>query len=142
MSVAIANQLSPSPAAASFLQREPRLLINGEWVESESESVIPVIDPATGAEVATTADASAADVDKAVRAARDALESGPWSTMLPAERQALIWKLSDLIDAHADELAELESIDNGKTKFMANIVDIPGSRDYFRYMAAWATKIE
>jgi phenylacetaldehyde dehydrogenase len=142
MSVAIANQPSPSPAVASFLRRGPRLLINGEWVESESGEQIPVIDPATGEEVAITADAGAADVDKAVRAARAALETGPWATMLPADRQALIWKLSDLIDANADELAELESIDNGKTKFMANIVDIPGSRDYFRYMAGWATKIE
>jgi phenylacetaldehyde dehydrogenase len=58
------------------------------------------------------------------------------------KRQNLIWRLADLIDQHKDELAELESIDNGKTKFMANIVDIPGSREYFRYMAGWATKIE
>ena len=62
--------------------------------------------------------------------------------MLPAQREALIWRLADLIDEHADELAELESIDNGKTKQMAGIVDVPGARNYFRYMAGWATKIE
>jgi phenylacetaldehyde dehydrogenase len=142
MNVAIASQPSPSAAAAAFLKRTPRLLIGGEWVEPESDATISVVDPATGAEVAVTADAGAADADKAVRAARAALEKGPWATMLPADRQALIWRLSDLIDEHKDDLAELESIDNGKTKFMANIVDVPGSRDYFRYMAGWATKIE
>ena len=62
--------------------------------------------------------------------------------MLPAQREALIWRLADLIDKNADELAELESIDNGKTKHMAGIVDVPGARNYFRYMAGWATKIE
>ena len=62
--------------------------------------------------------------------------------MQPAAREALLWRLADLIDKHADELAELESIDNGKTKFMASVVDVPGARNYFRYMAGWATKIE
>jgi phenylacetaldehyde dehydrogenase len=62
--------------------------------------------------------------------------------MRPSDRQALLWKLSDLIERHMDELAELESINNGKTKFMATVVDVAGTRDYFRYMAGWATKIE
>ena len=62
--------------------------------------------------------------------------------MLPSDRQALLWKLSDLIEKNMDELAELESINNGKTKFMATVVDVAGTRDYFRYMAGWATKIE
>ena len=62
--------------------------------------------------------------------------------MLPAGREALLWKLADLIDQNAAEFAEIESIDNGKTRFMAGIVDVPMSRDYFRYMAGWATKIE
>ena len=142
MSVAIASQPEFSGPVSSFLKRAPRLLIGGEWVESMSGTTVPVTDPATGRQIAITADAGEADVDRAVAAARHALEEGPWSRMLPSERQALIWRLSDLIDQHADELAELESIDNGKTKFMANIVDIPGARDYFRYMAGWATKIE
>ena len=141
MSVAISVQPAPSDPVSQFLAKPPRLLIDNKWVESESGKTIPVIDPATGAEVSVTADAGQADVDKAVKAARAALE-GPWSQITPAKRQALIWRLSDLIDEHRDELAELESIDNGKTKFMANIVDIPGARDYFRYMAGWATKIE
>jgi phenylacetaldehyde dehydrogenase len=142
MSAAMPIQPTPSVAAASFLQKKPRLFIGGEWVSSKSDTTVAVIDPATGRQIATTPDANEADVDSAVAAARHALEEGPWSSMPPAQREALIWRLADLIDQHADELAELESIDNGKTKFMANIVDIPGSRDYFRYMAGWATKIE
>src|SRR5690606_35096936 len=142
MSAAIAAQPAPSPKVAEFLNRPPRLFIGGEWVEPLSDAVVPVYDPATGEQVATVADANAADVDRAVQAARRAFDGGAWRELLPSQREALIWKLADLIDKNADELAELESIDNGKTKFMASIVDIPGSRDYFRYMAGWATKIE
>ena len=98
-----------------------------------------MVDPATGREIASVVDASSADVDRAVAAARSAFEKGPWRDMLPGDRQALLWKLSDLIEKHMDELAELESINNGKTKFMATVVDIAGTRDYFRYMAGWAT---
>ncbi len=142
MSTMIASQPAPSAEAAEFLKRPPRLLIGGEWVESTSGAVIPVVDPATGKTIATTPDAGDEDVDRAVRAARAALESGPWPHVLPSERQAMIWRLSDLVERHAEELTELESLDNGKTKKMAGIVDIPGTRDYFRYMAGWATKIE
>jgi phenylacetaldehyde dehydrogenase len=117
-------------------------LIGGEWVESRSSATIPVVDPATGRQIAVVADANAADVDRAVAAARAAFEKGAWHDMLPVQREALIWRLSDLIEKHADELAELESLDNGKTKFIASVVDVPNTRDYFRYMAGWATKLE
>jgi phenylacetaldehyde dehydrogenase len=139
---AIAAQPAPSPNVAKFLKRAPRLLIGGEWVESKSQGRIPVIDPATGKEIASVVDANAGDVDRAVAAARAAFEKGPWADMLPADRERLLWKLSDLIEKNADELAELESLNNGKTRFMASIVDIPGTWNYFRYMAGWATKIE
>ncbi len=66
----------------------------------------------------------------------------PGTTCCRSQREALLWKLSDLIEKHADELAELESLDNGKTKFIASVVDVPSTRDYFRYMAGWATKLE
>ena len=143
MSAAIASQLSPSESATTFLSQPiGRLLIGGEWVQTQSDQTIPVVDPASGKTLTHVADANAADVDRAVGAARKALEEGAWPQLRPSERQDLLWRLSDLIDAHADELAELESLDNGKTKVMAGIVDVPGSRDYFRYMAGWATKIE
>ena len=138
----IAAQPAPSAAVARFLQRAPRLFINGEWVEAKSQERISVVDPATGREIASVVDANAADVDRAVAAARAAFDKGPWRDMLPVDRQALLWKLSDLIEKHMDELAELESINNGKTKFMATVIDVAGTRDYFRYMAGWATKIE
>ncbi len=142
MSVAIAEQPAPSSAVAAFLGRPPRLFIGGEWVEPKSSGVVPVYDPSTGRQVAAVADADAGDVDRAVKAARAAFEGGAWRELLPAERERLLWRLSDLIEANADELAEIESIDNGKTKFMASVVDVPGARNYFRYMAGWATKIE
>jgi phenylacetaldehyde dehydrogenase len=138
----IAAQPAPSPSVASFLKRAPRLFIGNEWVEAKSQARIPVFDPATGQQIAQVVDANASDIDRAVAAARAAFEKGAWAEMLPADRERLLWRLSDLIEKHADELAELESLNNGKTKFMASIVDIPGSRDYFRYMAGWATKIE
>lgn len=142
MSAVIAAQPSPSANVAAFLLRPPRFLIGGEWLQPESGGTIDVKDPATGRTVAIVGDAGPGDVDKAVAAAREALERGKWADMRPAKREALIWRLSDLLEQHADELAELESIDNGKTKVMAGIVDVPGARNYFRYMAGWATKIE
>ncbi len=137
----IARQPEPSAAVARFLKRGPRLLIGGEWVESKSRDTIGVIDPATGREIALVADANAEDVNRAVAAAREAFETGPWSEMLPAQRERLMWRLAELVDKHAEELAELESVDNGKTKFMASIIDVPGTSNYFRYMGGWATKI-
>jgi phenylacetaldehyde dehydrogenase len=138
----IAAQPEPSAAVARFLKRTPRLLIGGEWVESKSQKRVPVWDPATGREISSVPDANAADVDRAVAAARQAFEKGAWADMLPVQREALLWKLSDLIEKNTEELAELESLNNGKTKFIASVVDVPGTRDYFRYMAGWATKLE
>jgi phenylacetaldehyde dehydrogenase len=126
----------------AFIGKKPRLLINGEWVEARSGKTLAVFDPATGSEIARVAEAGVEDVDRAVAAARAAFESGPWPEMLPAAREALLWRLADLIEQHAAEFAEIESLDNGKTRFMASIVDVPGARNYFRYMAGWATKIE
>jgi len=138
----IASQPVPSSAIRAFMARKPRLLINGEWVDARSDKTIAVFDPATGQEIARVADAGPEDVNRAVAAARAAFESGPWPEMSPAGREALLWKLSDLIERHAADLAELESVNNGKTRFMASIIDVPGARDWFRYMAGWATKIE
>ena len=139
-------EIAPQPASSSgvkeFIGKKPRLLINGEWVAARSGKTLAVFDPATGREIGRVAEAGPEDVDRAVAAARAAFESGPWPETLPAAREALLWKLADLIEQHAAELAEIESINNGKTRFMASIIDVPGARDYFRYMAGWATKIE
>jgi phenylacetaldehyde dehydrogenase len=134
-------QPAPSASVAKFFALKPRLFINGEWVEARSGKTLPVYDPATGQQFGAVADAGLEDVDRAVHAARAALETGPWSTMTPAGREALLWRLAELIDRDAAEFAEIESLDNGKTRFMASIIDVPGASNYFRYMAGWATKI-
>jgi phenylacetaldehyde dehydrogenase len=138
---AIAAQPLPSVGVSKFFAMKPRLFIDGEWVEARSGRTVQVFDPATGRQIGLVADAGPEDVDRAVAAARAALETGPWAAMTPSGREALLWKLSDLIERDAAEFAEIESIDNGKTRFMASIVDVPGARNYFRYMAGWATKI-
>jgi hypothetical protein len=94
---AISAQPVPSNTVRAFIARKPRLLINGEWVEARTERTIAVYDPATGREIARVADAGIEDVDRAVAAARAAFDSGPWPEMSPAGREALMWKLSDLI---------------------------------------------
>jgi phenylacetaldehyde dehydrogenase len=131
-----------SPAIARFVQRSPRLLIDGEWVAPHGDGRIPVIDPATERQIAEVANADAHDVDRAVRAARAAFESGPWPQMRPAEREVLMWRLAELLERNAAELAELESLDNGKPISMARMIDVPGAIQHLRYMAGWASKIE
>src|SRR5262249_13133724 len=101
-------------AAASFLAGTHRLLIDGKWVDAKSGKRFDVFDPATGQAIAAVAEADAPDIDVAVRAARRAFEEGPWSRTSPMERCRLIWKLADLIEENADEIAEVESLDNGK----------------------------
>src|SRR3982074_1135847 len=91
-----------------------KLLINNRWVNSESGKTFPTINPSTGDEIAQVAEADAADVDKAVRAARAAFNGGPWRKMSAAERGRILNRLADLIEQNADELARLESLDNGK----------------------------
>jgi acyl-CoA reductase-like NAD-dependent aldehyde dehydrogenase len=119
-----------------------RLFINGEWTDATSGRTIPVINPATGETLTQVQDAGAADVDRAVVAARRAFESGPWATMNASERERILWRVGDLIKAHADELALLESLENGKTVAEAHSGDISGCWDIFHYYAGWARKIQ
>src|SRR5271157_622098 len=91
-----------------------KLLINNKWVDAASGKTFPTINPSTGEVIAQVAEADAADVDKAVAAARAAFERGAWRKMSASQRGALMYKLADLIEKHADQLAELESLDNGK----------------------------
>ncbi|MCK6587685.1 MAG: aldehyde dehydrogenase family protein [Polyangiaceae bacterium] len=118
------------------------MLINGEWVEAASGKTFEVLDPATGRLISHVASAEAEDVDRAVKAARKAFDGGPWSAMKPTDRGKLLWKLAELVDANRDELAEIESLDNGKPVNVARAADVPLSADLFRYMAGWATKVE
>ncbi len=129
-------------AASQFISTPRKLLIGGQWVDAAEGNTFPVIDPATGDTVAHVAEGTKADIDKAVKAARKAFDSGAWPQMPPNERGKLLWKLADLIDANAEELAQLETLDNGKPFTVASMADIPLSADHFRYMAGWATRIE
>src|SRR5271156_5176331 len=127
---------------SSFVSRTQKILINGKWVEAASGKTFPSYNPATGDVLARIAEGDREDIDRAVKAARAAFESGPWSKMTPSERGRLIWKIGDLIDKHNEEFAQLESLDNGKPLKVARVADVPLAADLFRYMAGWATKIE
>jgi len=137
---ALPEQLS-NPAR-EFVQREHALLIGGEHVAPADGRTFDVEDPATGQTVARAAHGGAADVDAAVGAAREAFENGPWATAPAAEREHVLRTLADLVDGHADELAQLESLDNGKPVGLAKAVDVAGTANHLRYFAGWPTKIE
>ena len=111
-------------------------------MNSSSGKTFPVFDPSSGETVAHVAEGDREDIERAVTAARNAFEDGPWRKLTPSERGRIVWKLGELILENADELAELESVDNGKPMGVARVADIPLSADIFQYMAGWATKIE
>src|SRR5258707_15724005 len=103
-----------------------KLLINGKWVDSVSGKTFPTVNPSTGEVITQVAEADAPDVDKAVAAARAAFETGAWRKKLSAsQRGNLMYKLADLIEKNADELAQLEALDNGKPYHVARTADLP-----------------
>ncbi|MEQ8516449.1 MAG: aldehyde dehydrogenase family protein, partial [Chromatocurvus sp.] len=121
---------------------EYNMLIGGEWVTAVSGATLETRDPATGDILARVPAADAQDVDRAVCAARDAFRSGIWSRITPSERARVLWRAADLIEAHIDELAELETLDQGKPLYVGRWAEIPGAIEQFRYFAAQATKVE
>jgi aldehyde dehydrogenase (NAD+) len=134
---------SLSDDARRFLAGPHDLLIGGERVAARAGGTFESVDPATGEAIANVAQAGAEDVDAAVRAAAQAFEQGSaWRKAPAAERSRLLNRLADLIDEHADELAEIESLDNGKPVAYARQIDVPLTTAHFRYFAGWPTKIE
>ncbi len=131
-----------APEVNQFISSSRKMLIDGQWVDAASGKTFPVYNPATGEVMAHVAEGDKEDIDRAVRAARRAFESGPWRKMSPSQRGQLIYRLADLIEQHADEFAQLESLDNGKPLTVARAADVPLTIDHFRYMSGWATKIE
>ena len=125
-----------------FVRTSRPMLIDGKWVEAVSGKTFPTYNPATGEVLARVAEGDHEDIDRAVKAARSAFETGPWSRMSPSERGRLIWKLAALLEENLDEFAELETLDNGKPLKIARIADMPFAVDVLRYMAGWATKVE
>jgi phenylacetaldehyde dehydrogenase len=126
----------------AFVAAPQQLFINGQWADAASGKTFHTPNPATGETLANVAEGDAEDIDRAVRAARKAFDNGPWSRMTPSERGRIIWRIGDLILEHAEELAQLESLDNGKPYAVALAADVPLAADLFHYMAGWATKIE
>jgi phenylacetaldehyde dehydrogenase len=126
----------------AFIATPRQLFINGQWVDAASGKTFETPNPATGETLARVAEGDAEDINRAVRAARAAFEDGPWSRMTPSERGRIIWRIGEKILEHVDELAQLESLDNGKPFLVAQAADVPLAADLFQYMAGWATKIE
>lgn len=132
----------PSISKTAAAVRATKLLINNRWVDSESGKTFTTINPATGEEICQVAEAEAADVDKAVVAARAAFNRGSWRRMTAAERGRLLYRLADLIEKNAEELARLEALDNGKPFTVALAADLPLTVACYRYYAGWADKIQ
>jgi aldehyde dehydrogenase (NAD+) len=131
-----------SPKESQVAVSATKLLINNRWIASESGKTFATVNPATGEEICQVAEADAADVEKAVKAARAAFEQGPWRKTFASERGRLLHRLADLIEKNADELARLESLDNGKPVSMAKAVDVAATLDCYRYYAGWADKVQ
>ncbi|WP_374719004.1 aldehyde dehydrogenase family protein [Parageobacillus toebii] len=135
----VATELSPR--LVEFLKGVKKLYINGEFVDSVSGKTFQTFNPATGEVLATVSEAVAEDIDLAVKAAREAFDNGPWRKMGSAERSRLIYKLADLMEEHQLELAQLETLDNGKPFIETSKADVPLAIEHIRYYAGWATKI-
>jgi len=131
-----------SAKVAAFLAAPRKLFIDGDWVDSKSGQTFNVRDPSSNQVIANVAEGQAEDIDRAVAAARKAFEDSAWSRMRPVERERLIHKLADLIEEHADTIAELEALDNGKSMVIARHVDVKHAIEVYRYMAGWPSKLE
>ena len=140
MGMPILNE--PIPLRASvreWLDQPKRMFIGGEWVASKSGKTFPTEDPGTGQTLAEVASADADDVDAAVSAAQRGFQA--WQALAPAARANIMWKVGELIHQHAEEFAQLESLDTGKGISAARAVDVPFTAENFKYTAGWATKL-
>lgn len=120
---------------------QTHLLINNEWVSSSTGKTFKTINPATEEVIAEVQHASSNDVDKAVHAAREAFDNGPWRKYTAPQRANLLYKLAELIDKNRPELAHLESLDNGKPISDATNIDLPMVSNVYRYYAGYADKV-
>jgi phenylacetaldehyde dehydrogenase len=127
-------------AVEQFLGQPRKLLIGGKWQDAQSGKTFDVFNPATGKVIAKVAEGDKADIDLAVKAARAAFPK--WAARSPAERQMILWRVAELIDKHGDELAQLETLDNGKPLGEARGIDVAAAAQTFRYYAGWCDKLE
>ena len=130
-----------SDAVRAFVQRDFGLFIGGAQHRAYSERRLDVFNPASGERLATVVDADATDVDRAVSNARAAFDARVWSGLRPADRERILLRFADLLEAHAEDLAQLETLNQGKSINIARAVEVGATIEYVRYMAGWATKI-
>jgi acyl-CoA reductase-like NAD-dependent aldehyde dehydrogenase len=136
------DTVSLDPAAQRFLASTVLLHVDGRDVAAKDGATFTSVDPSNGQVLATVTEAGSGDVDDAVASARRALEDPTWRDLSPRDRAALLFRLAELLEENAEELAQLESLDSGKPLANARKTDIPQSADHIRYFAGWATKIE
>ena len=125
-----------------FQETNKKMLIDGKWVESVTGEKMDSTDPATGMFLASVPKGNEVDIDNAVKAARKSFDSHIWCEMMPSERGKILWKIADLIEENIDELAELETLDQGKPLYVGRWAEMPGAIDQFRYFAGMTDKIE
>ena len=129
------------PQVAAFLEREHGCFIDGQWVLAEGDR-IAVVNPATGKTLCETLDAPLDIVERAVQSSHKAFKSGVWSSLRPADRERILLNFTRLVEEHAEELAQLETLSQGKSINMARALDLNATVEFMRYMSGWATKIE
>lgn len=143
MTLILPPEIKLQPATQAFLDGSPKkLFINNEWVDPLGGGTFATLNPATGQILTEVGLAGPADVDLAVAAARSAFENPSWRALPGEDRGQLLWKVAELIEQHADELAELETLDNGKPIRVSRKGDIPYAAKHLRYYAGWAGKLE
>lgn len=130
----------PISRVSAFLARPHRLLIDGQWCEAESRKTFDVFDPATGKVIASTAEGGAADIDAAVRAARASFERGTWRNLSADERSKILWRFAELVDSNAEELIQLDVVNNGMTVALSTWI-VRAAASWLRYYAGQTTKL-
>ena len=130
-----------SVSAREFLRTPQRIFVGGSFVDAPGVPMIEVFDPASASVIAAVPDCGANEIDRAVNSARAALR-GPWRNLRPADRERMLLKLADLFEADGETLAQIESLNSGKSIGLSRAIEVGISTEYLRYMAGWATKIE
>lgn len=128
-------------SVANFVSISHELYINGGAVPSSGDARLPIYDPSTGMQIASTVDATAQDVDRAVTSAFNSFKSGVWKDMRPAERERILLRLADLVERDAEILAQLETLEQGKSLAISRALEAGGAQTWIRYVAGLATTI-
>ena len=138
----MSNEYSTSQWVSERLNNIQPLLIDGQWRPAGDGQTTDVYNPSTGAVIAQAASADSADVERAIGAARRTFDNGDWTGLTPARRAKILWRVADLLEENAEQIAELEMLDAGKFFSSALQGEVPFAAECFRYFAGWCTKLE